>query len=292
MLEWLRKRKWRARISLTASELAVVRALTPCDDPRSAKLMAQAENAPKVQRSLTDSNSYCLTIPYCLDSSRLIDLDHDLESPVLSVPEKRVGAKLEFRLKLLKGGFLYRLAGRAPTLQVWPMDWAVDDRALELAASQLPQEWLPPLMTADQRADIMHKLETWLSIIPGTLSKFDDSQLGVYRPRGRAALRAVEHRENIRLPAAIWEFAQITDGIELRAGRPLAIGRLEDIRRIEIEGQEDAFSVISDLFEEGLALMRSSGSDALVYHAASPKAPVRAVGTLPQHIVEMLKLLV
>jgi len=107
--KWLSEYSWGRSAKLTTGELAVVKAIIPVNDPRSKKLIRQAEQAPEVKRTRISRSEYQATIPFVRDASNLIDIDGDVVSPPLRLLLARTLKPVSFKVKVLRGGSCIRL---------------------------------------------------------------------------------------------------------------------------------------------------------------------------------------
>ncbi len=125
-------KKWQRSKETREQELRVAAAiLASTQDPRAKQLYEQMALGRRNIREERD-NGFTLTVPEPAEDL-LVDLEANVESAWVRVPDTQSGQPLEFRVTLRRGGFFHSLEGRAVE-GAWPSVWQVDEIALGQAA--------------------------------------------------------------------------------------------------------------------------------------------------------------
>jgi len=234
--KWLSERMWRKSGSLTPGELAVVKALLPPDDPRTPKLIRQAEEAPEVTRMRITPSSYEATIPFVRNSFNLVDLDADVTSPELELIISGSLKPVSFRIKLLRGGFLHQIEGESIDGSDWDIHWEPSSESLsEVAGTRVVENWIPVSISEEERLTVVRDIEDWLRVPRGHISKFSSDELSVRRGCGPEDLAVCERRAGLTLPRQYKELLRISDGLTLHRGRDYAINGTSDLYHVDLD---------------------------------------------------------
>ena len=188
----------------TAAEVAVVRLLLGTDDERHLLLARQLEATPRVERSHPDASSIRVE-PTSTVASLLFPFDHrTLMSPWAPIRDSSSGRDLEFRVVVVRGGFLRALEGRTRDGGPWPESWGVglDDPVRRVQLNLPPAE-----AVAKQRKRARHDLSEWLGRpVPSVVEPFP--------PPSRAQLATRQTEVGGQFPVKLCEFYLIADGVE------------------------------------------------------------------------------
>lgn len=289
---WLSEYTWRRSASLTPNELAVVKALVPANDPRSKKLIRQAEQAPKVNRTRLTRSKYEATIAYVRDAANLVDIDTDIVSPQLRLVLARTLKPVSFKIKVLRGGFLYQIEGESVDGSDWDVDWEPTAESLsEALRNRAVGNWLPVAMCEEERRRILSDLEDWLSVSRGAISKYDSDQLSVVEGSDVDQLVDCERSYGLTLPNGYKEFLTITNGLTLHRGRPFAIYGTGDLYRVDLEHSAIPLWLITDLYEQGAVVMPAEDTEELVVYLAPATGPLKAISSLTEYVRDSFTLL-
>lgn len=281
-------RNWRQSAGLTASELAIVRALLPPDDSRTEQLLRQAEDAPAVERQLDEDSGYRLVIPYVKNEEYLIDADADYVSPPITVTDIVSGRELAFTVKIRQGGFLNDLLGFAKDGGAWPHKWSIniDDMAV---SHHIVEDWLPPQMPASTRTRIIQLLASWTQRDEKKLLSVKKELLRLQMPAGDDRIAEAEHRLSCRLPIEYQAFVRICDGLSIRHGRPYDIFGTNDVYRVDLAFSTSPLIIITDLYEKGAVVLSCEGKDAgKVIFVGRNSDEVELIGSLRTHVSDSL----
>lgn len=281
---WLSEYTWRRSASLTPSELAVVKALVPRSDPRSKKLLRQAEQAPEVRRTRVTRSKYVATIPYVRDASNVVDIDADIVSPRLCLRVVKTLKPVSFRVRIVRG-FLYQIEGESVDGSDWDIDWEPTAESLsETLGTRAEGNWLPVPMSQENRRRILTNLEDWLSLSRGAISKYDSDQLSVVEGSDVDQLVHCERSNGLTLPKGYKEFLAITNGLTLHHGRDFAIYGTADLYRVDLEHSAIPLWLITDLYEEGAVVMPAEDIEEVVVYLAPPSGPPEVMSSLKEYV--------
>jgi len=259
----------------------VLEALLPGDDYRARQLLMQAKDPPEVRRQLVGVDGYRLTIPHVKDGAYCIDLERDLDSPLLHVRDSMTGRKLTFAARILRGGFLYELAGTAEDGQAWPLAWH------PMITKSSIVNWLPQGMDATTRLRVMEELATWCDIDIGILRSSHEGLLRISGPASSNDISMTERRLGVGLPAAYRHFVEICDGFEILYGRPYVVCGTRDVYSTQVQGMR--FLVITELYENGVvAIDPAAGPGRAVVLLRGEAAGVEVIGSLREHVRDSL----
>jgi hypothetical protein len=206
MLKGLSKLLGRKSKLANADELGVARLLLAGDDPRLGNLLAQVERGP-ISRSSPNSSGFRLAVDSA-SSALMFDFELPrLESPWVPMPTVSGSPELEFRVVVVRPGFLHGLEGRTADGTPWPLEWHLT------AGYEVPPEQrlqLPPAEAVRARRDLARSvLSSWLGIpVRASIATFP----GV----SEAQLSARELELHGHLPQALRSFYGMSDGLESR----------------------------------------------------------------------------
>lgn len=193
----------------------MIRALV--GEGRSAKLLwRQVAESKRLQRS-RKGRGYRLVVPETTEDL-LIDLDDDVITRWQAVSDPSSAKRLEFRLRLRRGGFLEALEGRC-TDGEWPGRWEVAPDELE--------RLVPISMPRSRSCDsVLH----WLGERANSVLS---SELHCRVPADPLEVRKVEKREGAPLPTDFVELLERSDGLTVRdvdvhGSRDLFVTELND----------------------------------------------------------------
>jgi hypothetical protein len=233
MLGWLRRLGGDARSSRHASgsEVRALRHVLQGSDPRFALLLDQLRTTPKIRRErpapdrlLVGPTSTFENLAFVLEVTRI----SSAWVPVIEVGSGRV---LEFRVSVVRSGFLEALQGRTADGAPWPEPWDVAEPAetyTRAPALVLPS--VEELLAAQRRA--RDELAAWLGVaLPRSVT--------LYPPVGEEAIKARAAVLESTFPHGYRHFLSITDGLELG-----------DLR---VLGHDDVY-VLDDVGHDGLAI--------------------------------------
>jgi hypothetical protein len=127
-----------------------------------------------------------------------------IESPWTGIQDAVTGRQLQFRVVVVRSGFLKALEGRTSDGTPWPHAWKFDPESRVDSEQRLV---LPSLeRSQEQRMLALDKLEQWLGrALP---------RLEAFPPASNARLAARESALLGTFPLSLRAFFQITDGIE------------------------------------------------------------------------------
>ena len=256
--------------------------LLPNHVPGARKLLEQARQAPYVLRQLVGKSGYMATIPYVEDSSLLVELDDDIESPTVQLIDANSGRKLHFSTAVSRGGFLFGLRGITYDGARWPKKWQVGS---PITCSTDPALWLGPLQcTAELDVTILNALIAWCGANPELVYKQRDI-LRLRRPASDRDIANCESRLKISLPDMYKEFVKICNGFSIYRGRPYEMLGTRDIDYLD-----DLWLGITPLYEEGyVAFRRCEDITKCDCYLLQPHRSPVMIGDLRQHVRESLE---
>jgi hypothetical protein len=280
LLKLLRKILVREPPRATEAETKVLGYLLSGDDSRYELLGAQLEYAP-VLRSNPDPTSLVLSPQYTATRLRFPFELARLESPWVRVRDRVTDRILEFRVVVVRGGFLKSLEGRSADGLPWPREWVPDLSAPLEPAYRLA---LPaPELIEEMRQAARANLARWLQqSLPETLDTFPGAT--------PAQIAARELHLGGRFPNALKDLFQISDGLES-----------DDFRFL---GHADAYPVDSrhlpalllawdsDDRDEFVVVVSLDGTDQAVYrldvHVDEP-VPEKLAADVREYLADRLK---
>jgi hypothetical protein len=203
-LNWFTRIFGRAHSRASEDEKKLIRYLLAGDDKRHSQLAEQLGYAP-ARRASSGPGGYSVSpeytnerLSFALEASRI-------ESPWVVVPDLVSGQDLEFRVSVVRGGFLNALEGRTRNGEPWPERWSPD-----LSKPLSPDQYLQlPSAAAveEQRAQARAELERWLGrAVPQALDTFP--------PASEAQISTREMGLGGHFPKSLREFFLISDGLE------------------------------------------------------------------------------
>lgn len=278
---------WRGRsrgMRMSGSEIAVIRALLPTGDPRSARLLRQAEHARVVERLRLSRQGYQLHIPRVEDARDLIEAESDFTSPPLTTADLISGRKLIFTIKVLRGGFLNDLVGVTEDCGEWPKNWDVGN-----PNSGVSKNWLPPEMSPAARMEIITHLANWAGRDLVGLSSLGKEYLRTHAPATVDEIFSAESRLGLPLPPEYRQFLEICNGFSVCRGRPYEVFGTGDVYILRMGNVDDCLIAVTNLYEEGMVAMRCGGKEAGTAIYIGPDGAVReAIGDFRRHVHDTL----
>lgn len=179
----------------------------------------------------------------------LIPLDQEIESSPLYVIDAITGRRLEFKVKLLRGGFFGYLIGTAVDGGDWPRDWTLSEQFESKEMEENVYLSLPPAEIDSAQLD---QLITWLAEQVGTVE-----DVVLFPP---ATNRDVDHlvaQEEVKVPPEYKKFVSITNGMDV--GKTQILGT-KDAYRLDVPGYGPSL-VVASLGEDGVIAVPSGESN-------------------------------
>ncbi len=273
---------WRRSASFTPSEMKVLEALLPAEAPGATKLLKQAQEAPYVLREMVGQTGYAATIPYVEDASWIVDLEFDIESPVVELTDAKSGKRLGFSTRVSRGGFLFGLRGETCDGSHWPKNWCIGS---EITCPPELATWLEPVRSVEQLdMGTLKELMTWSGARPERVHEQLDL-LRLHPPATDEEIAECESRLKTALPRQYKDFVKICNGFRIRRGRAYEVLGTNDLDYLE-----DSWIGITPLYEDGYVAFRDCGDPYRCdcYLLAPHQAPV-LIGDLRQHVRESLE---
>lgn len=248
-------------------------------------LLAQAESAPEVARTISKANFEARLI-YLKDDSLLLNNDVELVSPIMNVVDKNSGKELQFSTRVLRGGFLFGLLGHTADGTSWPKAWSIDYPQAEVEFDSPRRDWLrneSRLQSPEALASCVTEVFRWAGGDVAQLSEATIRSVDLRQAAGEADVKSCEERLQVALPTAYREFLALTNGLSIRrGGRPYEILGLGDLGFI---GNERRWLGITPLHEEGF-VVRDVNSDTCFI--ARGQDELVSIGDFKKHVRESI----
>lgn len=284
--KWWKMRKWRRSARLTDGELAVIRALLPKGDPRTERLVRQAESAPYIERILVSPGRCQIHIPYVEDSRNLIEASRDYQSPPISITDRKSGSQITFTLKIQRGGFLNEIVGVVATGNEWPLDWEVESPR----ASGVQLNWLPEELDDSAYQVMVRKLAEWAGIDAERLLGLGRDYLVVSPPASAQQVAQAEGRTGYPLPNEYLQLLNVSNGFTIAFGRPYDVFGSEDVYVTDLQPSGEPSLVITDLYEDGVIAMQLGHDGTSVVTLRAERADsYEVIGDLRKYVADTLK---
>jgi hypothetical protein len=203
-LKLFRRLLGREPLRVTEDERNVARYLLAGDDPRFTLLAEQLDYAP-VRRSNPNPTGFAVSPEYTRHDLRFPFELVRLDSPWVQFRDQLTGMALEFRVSVVRGGFLNALEGRTTDGQPWPARWLPD---LSRPIDERERLQLPSAEAIEAERRVARQgLERWLGrAIPRDLDTFP--------PASQAQIAARETSMGWHFPEGLKRLYLITDGLE------------------------------------------------------------------------------
>lgn len=190
----------------TASEIVLVRRLLAGDDRRLGILARQFETAKEVER-VREGDAFRVGPAYTTTDLMFTFDAQRAESRWQRFTDAKTGRDLDFRVVVVRGGFLKGLEGRTVDGKSWPEDWFIDPAQTPLGGDA------PPYLVLPSEADIAKAQEAARSSLIEWLGLGRLGDVETFPPASEAALTARE-REVGQYSPSYRAFLAITDGFE------------------------------------------------------------------------------
>jgi hypothetical protein len=276
--------RWAKSSAFTTSELRILEALLVQSSLIGRKLLKQAQQAPYVLRVTKGNEGYEATIPYVEDHTLLVDIDRNVQSPIVETSDPESGRRLRFSTTIIRGGFLSGLKGTVIDGRPWPRKWNIGS---EIVRPQQVPTWLDALespvdgLTA---SEVLRKLVDWSGADSSRLVNQWQNRLRLSLPASDYEIAECERRLSITLPSQYREFVRITNGFGINNGRPYEVLGTNDVVFID---QSRKWVCITPLYEDGVVAMRCKDDVPKCFLLASG-GRLQEVGDLRQHIRDSL----
>jgi hypothetical protein len=190
----------------TAREVAVARRLLSGEDRRLQILTRQFETAREVER-VREGDAFRVGPAYTTTDLMFTFDAQRAESRWLRFTDVKSGRELDFRVVVVRGGFLKGLEGRTVDGNPWPEDWAVDPAQAPIESEE------PPYLVLPSEADIAKAQEAARSGLIKWLGLARLGDVETFPPASEAALAARELEVGLYSPS-YRAFLAMTDGFE------------------------------------------------------------------------------
>ena len=224
-------------------------------DPRLAILLRQFETAREVER-VREGDAFRVGPAYTTTDLMFTFDAQRAESSWLRFTDVNTGRDLDFRVVVVRGGFMKWLEGRTVDGKPWPEEWSVDPAQAPLGGEAPPHLVLPSEAEVAKAQELARRrLTEWLG-----LARL--GELETFPPASEAAIAAREREVGLYSPS-YREFIGITDGFESHLFRVLGPSDSYPIDSVHLPGLLVAWD--SDDHDDYVVATSLGGSDDQVY---------------------------